>query len=63
MFDPMFNDDPWRDAGIEADDDPQPLKPRHPWYEYAGLVVVPSPAPGGGGLGWGQRPLRQTGSR
>ena len=45
MFDPMFNDDPWRDAGIEADDDPPPLKPRHPWYQYAGLTPSGALAP------------------
>lgn len=38
----MFEDDPWRDAGIEADDDPPPMKPRHPWYEYAGLPETPA---------------------
>jgi len=41
----MFDDDPWRDAGIEADDDPQPLKPRHPWYQYAGLTPSGALAP------------------
>lgn len=39
----MFDDDPWRDAGIEAEDDRLELKPRHPWYEYAGLPPVKAP--------------------
>lgn len=33
----MFEDDPWLDAGIEAEDDAPALKPRHTWFEYAGL--------------------------
>lgn len=39
----MFDDDPWRDAGIEAEDDRLELKPRHPWYEYAGLAPFTVP--------------------
>ncbi len=33
----MIEDDPWLDSGIEAEDDAPMLKPRHPWFEYAGV--------------------------
>ena len=33
----MFEDDPWLDAGIEAEDDPPAIRPRHPWFDYVGI--------------------------
>jgi len=33
----MVEDDTWLDAGVEAEDDPPALKPRHRWFEYAGV--------------------------
>lgn len=39
----MFDDDSWSDAGIEAEDDHPPGKPRHPWYDYVGLTPDPLP--------------------
>ena len=33
----MFEDDPWLDAGIEAEDYVPTLRPRRPWFEYAGV--------------------------
>ncbi len=44
----MFEDDPWLDSGIEAEDDALTLKPRRPWFEYAGVEPYRSPtaAPG-----------------
>ena len=44
----MFEDDPWLDAGIEAEDDVPMLKPQRPWFEYAGVEPyrAPTSAPG-----------------
>ncbi|WP_431855611.1 hypothetical protein [Azospirillum sp.] len=39
----MFEDDPWLDAGVEAEDDAPMAKPRHPWFEYAGVEPHPEP--------------------
>jgi len=33
----MIEDDPWLDAGVEAEDDAPALRPRYSWFEYAGL--------------------------
>jgi len=45
----MFEDDPWLDAGVEAEDDAPMARPRHPWFEYAGLDAPAEPAPNGAG--------------
>ena len=39
----MFEDDPWLDAGVEAEDDAPTVKPRRPWFEYAGVDPRPEP--------------------
>lgn len=52
----MFEDDPWLDAGIEAEDDVPTLRPRRPWFEYAG-VEPPRPSTPAPGALYGRAPL------